>query len=336
MNAGIRSKCTVSAEPLVAYSGFPYSVPLTAYSRIAQADYVPVGLLSQFNPASAWQLEFTVNEVGAASAVPTGTGSAAATAHEVRNLRMEAYFVEVLDSRIQEAITAQFNREIVQTPEGPVQLKLELPILGLSHQVYRLPVGSTQSVISIQSNSPSLRGICIIPRNQNVGGDGAQDYAGIRWTSALVNAGGYCVMDQASMQKNGLRPESMDNWLTAQREDAASLFSLYAPQREAVVGDSASQLLGLQGQQDVTIGSIALNFENVDGDEIPHIKAGRGLDLRNVGRVDVNLKYEENNVSSLQSPLPVAVDLDVLLVEDVLFQIGRDGVRDISAYIFGP
>ena len=55
-----------------------------------------------------------------------------------------------------------------------------------------------------------------------------------------------------------------------------------------------------------------------------------------MGRVDVNLKYEENNVSSNESPLPVAVDLDVLLVEDVLYQIGRDGVRDISAYIFGP
>lgn len=339
VNRGLRAKCTASLEETHAFNGFPYSVPLTAYSRVAQNDFVPVGLMSQFNPASAWQFEFTVAEAVNAGAAPLAGGSppsAAATNHQVYDLRLEAYFVELLDSRIQEAIVAQFNREVVQTPEGPIELKLELPTLGMSHQVYQLPVGSNRSMISIQSNSSSLRGICIIPRGKpGATDDGALDFVGLRWNSVLVTAGGYCVMGRPADEEHNNRPLSLDNWLTAQREDAASLFSLYAPQRDAVVGDSASQLLGLQGQADSTIGSICLNFENADGDEIDHLRAARGLDLRNVGRVDVRLSYEQNQINSADQPLVETVDVDVLLVEDVLYNIGRSGVRDVSTYEFG-
>ena len=335
VNRGIRSKASSEAEVELAFSGFPYSVPLTAYSRVAQNDFVPVGLMSQFNPASAWQVEFTVAEVGDAAAVPVGVDGSPATNHQVFNLRMEAYFIEVLDSRVQEAIVAQFNREVIETPDGPLQLKLELPILGLSHQTYRLAPGTQKSLISIQSNSPSLRGICIIPRNSDLTGDGAQDAANIRWNSVLATAGGYCVMASPAQQEFGNRPDTLDSWLTSQREDAASLFSLYAPQRDAIQSASASQLLGLQGQIGVTIGSIALNFENADGAEIDQLRAARGLDMRNIGRLDVNLGYQQNLPGAAPANLDQEIVLDVLLVEDVLYHIGRDGVRDVTIFEFG-
>ena len=327
---GLRANVSADAVAPNTLSGFSYSVPLTAFSRLAQNEYVPVGLMSQFNPASAWQLEFTVAEAGDAQAAPIGAGSSPATGHSVYDLQLEAYFVEILDSRVQEAIVQQFNREVVQTEAGPMQLKLEIPILNVSHQVFTLRAGSVDAHLAIQSNSPSLRAVALVPRGQ-ADPDGTEDYT-LRWNRIQALAGGYNVMASPAEEDNALRPYVLDGWLHSQREDASSLFSLYAPHREAVEGASASSLIGLRGQGNNNCHSIMSNFENADGELPDQLRASRGLDMRNIGNLEFQLSYSQGGATNATVPLSVDVVVDVLLVEDVLYQVGRDGVRDVSNY----
>ena len=317
--------------------GIAYSVPLTAYSRLAQQEFCPVGLMGAFS-TEAWTLEFTAATIAAAISPPSGTQTGATfTAMNIINIRVNATYLEVLDPDVQDAIERLFKKEdTLKVGDGrTMPLMLELPFINYSYSSHILPAFSLSTVIRINSNTPSARGILLVdgPAEPALPNDGDTNNSTLRWTSIKVVIGGHCIMECPYVTDGEPSFPQIESDLWTEYQNGSHLFSLYSPERDALSTSQPMTITNYNYDTNTKPKFIVLSFENT-----PHFSLteseltnARGVDLRNVGQIEIHLKYEsESNAPGQNEPIQTPQNIYAVLAHDTIVNVDRSGVHDIT------
>ena len=318
--------------------GIAYSVPMTAYSRLAQCEFLPVGLIGSF-ATEALCLEFTVQADGFAVSDPTGdqTGTVD-NGFEMFNIRANCTYIEILDADVQEAIEKLYKKDekLMISPGVDVPLRLELPFINYSYSSHILPNGSRNTILRVNSNSPSVRGFMVVDgRAGSLGiasqGDLSNSIA--RWTSMKVVIGGHCVMECPYETIDNASAPQIFSDLWTEYMNGSHLFSLYAPHREALAPATPLGITKYNVLNKAKPNFICVSFENS-----PHFNlteselvSARGVDMRNVGQMEIHLKYEDAaQAPGNGNPITAAQNIYVVLAHDQVISVDRSGCHDIT------
>lgn len=316
-----------------ARSGFVYSVPLSAYSRLGTLEFCPVGLLGAFS-TNSYSLEFQTHNNVTKYIVPaqlTGGDYIAPTSYDVDCLRINATYVEILDPDVQMAIEKLFKKEDkLQLPGGAsIPMRLELPFI--SYSMSKHSIGGQSALLRVNSNSPSVRGMMIVSSQGSR--EGCFHGQGIQFSHIRVHVNGYCVYENCGYDEKEQLFPTIQSDLYTEYEAASHLFSLYSPQREALQHENPVNRIGWPQAQGVSTSSfICLSFENS-----PHfnlneseLASSRGLDLRNVGEMTIELKYYLASLNATDKQNISPQNVAVVLAHDQVISVDRSGAHDIT------
>lgn len=319
--------------------GIAYSVPASAYGRLFTKEFLPVGLLGSYS-TEGYGLEFTVQQAGIALSTPTGDQTNVVNnGFTVYNLRVNMTYIEVLDPDVQDAIEKLYKKEeSISLPNGQsLQLRLELPIISYSYASHILSEGSKEAVIRINSNSPSVRGLMIVDgRAGDVGVSSQGDISNavLRFRSIKVMVGGHCIMEcPYTLDGNKNNPQIQSD-LWTEYQNGSHLFSLYSPEREALEGACPLGIVNYGIENNKRPHFIVLSFENSPHFNLSEseLSNARGIDMRNVGQMEVHLKYEAvtDSPGSGTNGIPEAQAFYSVLAHDTVLAVDRSGVHNVS------
>ena len=269
----------------------------------------------------------------------------------ISDLRVEATYVEILDESVQRAIESLFNKTNSIEVEGrTLTARLEMPVISYAHSSYVLPGASSNSILRIPSNSPSVRGLMLVVRP--AGGVEFGSSAAPRWRQIRVSVGGLCIQESPAREHNAENPDTLGSWLATETFRAAHLFSQYPPDEDAIKPDTAMARLlyakqnriqnagpsdGVAPSQYDSPSIIHMSFENaphysLDGSEL---SMARGIDLRNIGEIRLELEYTDSGAADgVVDPLAAGVTVDVLLAHDEVYAVDRSGATNITQFVF--
>ena len=318
--------------------GFAYTVPLTAYSRLAQIELLPLGLIGSY-ASEGMALEFTVQEAIKAISNPNSVGGNPAIGGiEVLNLRVNATYMEVMDEDVQRAIEALYKKteKLSMGPGVEVPLRLELPFVNYSYSTHLLRAGTFESILTVNSNSPSVRGLMISGR-PGAASQGDLFNSPIRWTGFKVVVGGHCIFDCGYETRDQNSIPQIQSDLYTEYNNASHLFSIFDPKKEAIVPESVLGYLqcNVSRSNEFRPITIACSFENSPHHttDTSEVSMSRGVDLRNVGSMQIHLRYQDAYLDMRNPPValpaPGAI-IDVTLAHDMVVSVDRSGCHDIT------
>lgn len=313
-------------------AGYSYSVPLGAYSRIGNKEFIPVGLMGSFSTES-WYLSFTMDSNANIFAVPP---TANVDDADICDLRIDATYLEVLDPDVQGAIEKLYKKEAPMDVDGrSLPMRLEMPIISLATTSYLLPNNSTSTILRIPSNRPSVRGLLLSVADTKNGAaaDGDLSACAFRWVKIQVKVGGNCIQECPYEGNNASCYPTLISDLAHEYEMASHLFSVYPPEREALEGTHPMGKMGYTFDTTNRPNFIAMSFENSPHFNLsePELASARGVDMRNVGELELHLQYTTSASNpGVNAPLTSEQKVFVTLAYDQVLSIDRSGVHDVS------
>jgi hypothetical protein len=319
--------------------GVAYSVPLSAYSRMGTKDFVPVGFLGSYS-SEAWGLEFTVAQTDVAISDAAGTKvNAVNNGIEIHNLRIQATYVEILDEDVMAALTKLYTQEeTLQLGGGQsIPMKMEIPYLAYSYSSHILSAGTNNTVIRINTNSPSVRGILICDGISSLANQGDLSKVGYRWRGIKVVVGGHCVQEIGySLDDNKSNPQ-IESDLWTEFNNTSHMFSLFSNERESLESASAVGRTRYMVTDDGKPKFIAMSFENSPHFSLSEseLASARGIDARNIGVIEVHLKFERadgiGDYPGSNNPIgPADQTIFAVLAHDEVVSVTRSGVNNIT------
>jgi len=315
---------------------------------------------------------------------PANAGGLEGSRYEIRDLRISGVTVKIFDEGVMQSILALYSKAEVESVEGvPMPVSLTMPTLNQETNSYPLPQGTNQIKLLIPSTKHSVRGLFMMaipepnigvtagynPADPKVARQGRYISSGAFHINYLqVKASGYCLQEAPQQEDqnsaNGGVVLSMANraWFAQAHSQAKHLYSAWSYHSERAVqngqtGDSFSLFCGNgRGWFDDEVNQVlpyGISFEN-----LPHadLYQGRtqssGIDLSNIGRLEVTLRFGELAGDNVTKPVN-GVDQSVgfttvlgnlskdyrlftVLVYDEILEVSRAGVRDISDTVLAP
>jgi hypothetical protein len=349
-----------------------YSIPLTALGSIFQSNsVVPLGLFSTYSGQS-YGLELKVASTPNAAAFATGGGINFTIPTEIYVVKpvIRMKILKILDETVMQAILQLYNKsesiEVVENMKIP--LSLQMNSLKYNYHQYNLPANVQEYTINVPSTAASLRGIAFrivkstfiadITAGEPKAGlplaDESADQEQAIVYKFQLKIGSECIMESAVEQTTAfiggttLFANPCLNFFAKQIKKTGHLFSLlhHSIQAHDDVGGLEDVYMDSTVPRNLNLTNgdappgymYAMNLENINHFE--NNNQSSGIDMRNYGSYNITLRVgvlnDAGNAGLLTGelkPLPNPYTLLLINAEDVVYEVSRSGVADITSQV---
>lgn len=348
-----------------------YSVPLTGLGSIFQSNsIIPLGLFSTYSGQS-YGLEITVAKASVALDIPAAGYDDSSPVFVVRpriSVKILKILDETVMEAVLQLYNKSQSIEVVDNMKIPMSLQLNS--LKYTYHQQTLNPGAQEYTINIPCTAASLRGFAFrIVRSSYISDittpisragfplcDESTDNDQPIVYKFQVKIGSECIMESAVEQQdvtigtNNFSCNPCLNFFQKQAKKSGHLFSLLHHSKQAQTDVTGLEDITMDGTAPLNNNLInlfsspgyfySMNLENINHFE--NQNQSSGIDMRNYGSYYIHLKVGilgsapagfgsvGTQLAQLQ-PLGVAYTLLLMNAEDVVYEVSRSGVSDITS-----